>query len=642
MSDNNKSNRKNGVNKKEGLTFDNIKITDELVDSILHDVEKNNEHYKVANSDDNLTNTTSTASISKIKLSDIPIKSSSTPKNEATSNNSSDSLSSSTTEVATSVAIEDTADIELSSDTDTTEVYSEFKVVSDDKKDKENPEIPLFNDKEYSEKSTGNVDNIIAELNVDSDTDNNIDGDIFDLDKISGGKGNTDDIYSDVQTTKSHKSIRFKNKRNRNIVIVCVAILLVLAGIVCAYSISDYTNYVHMMESTVNINTFYDGIHVNGVDVSKLTKEQAIAKVEETESSLRPDINITITCAGKDYTLNQDNLSFSYNTEQVVNEAYMSGRYGDTQDRYDYVESIKNTPDNFPVACTLDPSNCSLDDYISELATEVHVDPEGPNVSNFDPNASNMFTYSSGSTGIDLDTESLKSTLVSTLANHSYDANVAADTNIIPIPDTSNEPSLDEQTVLVSSFTTTSTNNANANSNMAVALEAINGSVVKPGEVFSFNKTTGNSTDPNNGYLPAGVIVDGELEDQYGGGICQASTTLYGAVMRADMDIVTRSPHAWPSSYVPIGQDAMVSYGSSDFKFKNTSDYPVFIKAGMSGATLSVQIYGYHPTSWDTIDVVTEGNSDSTYATGNKIFYKNGSVVKEEAIAPSSYDKKVN
>lgn len=557
------------------IPLDNLKITDDLVDAVLKDIENNNEHFY------NDTVDFDKANIASAKVA--------------------------------------TASKSLDEDSP-----SEFKVISIDK---------------TAESDTA------SDFSVDIEDDkvtceNNSTFETIDVEAFDTGELAVEELDKPKHTKSNRKFIDFRNNRNRSIVIVCIAVLLIAGIALGAYAVSDYREYVHMMESTINIDTFYDGIYIDDVNVSGLTLDQATAKVKETEASLRPDIDITITCAGQDYVMTQDNLTFTYNTDEVVNQAYESGRTGSTQNRYDYVESIKTTPDKFYVTCSLDPNNCSLDTYVSQLAEEVHKDPIKPHVGTFDPNSENMFTYDSGSSGQNLVTDDLISTLTTTLSNKSYQVNVPANTTSIPIPDTSGEPSLDQQTVLVSSFSTVSTNNSNANSNMATALAAINGTTVNPGEVFSFNKATGDSSNPNNGYLPAGAIINGELEDLYGGGICQVSTTLYGAAMRADMEILTRSPHEWPSSYVPIGQDAMVSYGSSDFRFKNTSDYPIFIKSYMSGTTLTVELYGYHPTSWDSIDVVSEGNADSTYATGNKIFYKDGSVVKTEAIYPSTYSKK--
>ena len=108
----------------------------------------------------------------------------------------------------------------------------------------------------------------------------------------------------------------------------------------------------------------------------------------------------------------------------------------------------------------------------------------------------------------------------------------------------------------MSGYSTVSTNTANGNSNMALALSKVNGTILEPGEEFSYNTTLGDSTDPNNGWLPAGGISGGVIVQMYGGGICQGSSTLYIASLYAGMEIVERWCHAMPSSYCPIGLDA--------------------------------------------------------------------------------------
>lgn len=94
------------------------------------------------------------------------------------------------------------------------------------------------------------------------------------------------------------------------------------------------------------------------------------------------------------------------------------------------------------------------------------------------------------------------------------------------------------------------------------------------------------------GYKNAPVIVKGELQEGVGGGVCQVSTTLYNSVLYAGLDVVQRRAHSIPSSYVSIGRDAAVAYGSLDFVFRNSHDYPVYIKAFVSGNKVTARIYG--------------------------------------------------
>ena len=137
-------------------------------------------------------------------------------------------------------------------------------------------------------------------------------------------------------------------------------------------------------------------------------------------------------------------------------------------------------------------------------------------------------------------------------------------------------------------FSTVSTNNANGTYNMKRALSSFNQVVIQPGQTLSFFGVAGPCGQAE-GYLPAGVV--GGVG--YGGGICQASTTLYGAALRAGLTIVERRNHSVPSTYVPIGQDAMVDYGSSDLKIKNNYDFPVKLVTYSYGNTLYAEVWGH-------------------------------------------------
>ena len=217
---------------------------------------------------------------------------------------------------------------------------------------------------------------------------------------------------------------------------------------------------------------------------------------------------------------------------------------------------------------------------------------------------------------------------------------------------------------MISSFETVSTNTENGNHNMGLALSRVNGTVLNPGDTFSYENIVGDSTNASTGFLPAGGLSGGALVQMYGGGICQASSTIYGAALRAGMTITLRDCHSSPSTYVPIGLDATVSYGEIDFQFRNDLDTPVYIMSWMDGVTLHVQFYGKHPKEWDTINVYSQTTSeipplstvkyvvDQNLKKGEKVlstsgnwgyeasawrdFVKDGEVIRTETL-PSSY-----
>jgi len=131
------------------------------------------------------------------------------------------------------------------------------------------------------------------------------------------------------------------------------------------------------------------------------------------------------------------------------------------------------------------------------------------------------------------------------------------------------------------SFSTDTLNGMNRGINIRLAAKAIDGTVVFPGEEFSFNEVVGPRT-PDKGYAIAHVYIAGEVRNGYGGGVCQVSTTLYDAALLANLAVTERHNHMFTVSYVPLGMDAAVSYGHADLKFRNNTNYPIRIDASVS------------------------------------------------------------
>ncbi len=194
------------------------------------------------------------------------------------------------------------------------------------------------------------------------------------------------------------------------------------------------------------------------------------------------------------------------------------------------------------------------------------------------------------------------------------------------------------ETSLGSYSTSYGTSTANRCANIARAASLINGTVVAPGEVFSFNDTVGHRTKEN-GFYTAKEYVDGQSVDGIGGGTCQVSSTLYSAVLYADMNIVERLNHMMTVGYIPLGQDATVADGGVDFKFRNSSDYPVKVAAYTSGATITVSIIG---TAWEPAREVKISNSSSqvgenTVVRSVRYVYSNGQLISTDTLNSSTY-----
>ena len=177
-----------------------------------------------------------------------------------------------------------------------------------------------------------------------------------------------------------------------------------------------------------------------------------------------------------------------------------------------------------------------------------------------------------------------------------------------PVSATVTAEELKSKYTLLSTFTTSFNGSTlgrkNRVNNMALAVSRINGAVLAAGEEFSMNETILDRTKEN-GYFLAPAIRNGTYEKEYGGGVCQVSSTLFNAVMMADLPVTERHHHSWPMTYVPIGRDATISTGYKDFKFVNDTEGELVIFAHMDkkAKKITVQLYGIHSPDFDHIEV---------------------------------------
>lgn len=176
--------------------------------------------------------------------------------------------------------------------------------------------------------------------------------------------------------------------------------------------------------------------------------------------------------------------------------------------------------------------------------------------------------------------------------------------------------------------------------NLELACEAINGTIIKPGNEFSFNNIVGERT-PDKGYRPAtAYVAGGESKEEYGGGVCQVASTLYMCALQADLEITERTEHMYRVTYVPDGLDATIYWGSLDFRFRNNTAYPIRIDASVSGGYVHIQFIGTETKDYKVklYSVCTGTSDDGTeYASYMQKYDLNGNLISEELIDTSSY-----
>lgn len=172
---------------------------------------------------------------------------------------------------------------------------------------------------------------------------------------------------------------------------------------------------------------------------------------------------------------------------------------------------------------------------------------------------------------------------------------------------------------VVSSFSTRyDASNTNRSTNLRIAAEKINGTVLLPGEVFSYNKTVGKRT-VEEGYKDAKIYADGGVVDGLAGGICQISSTLYNAVLLANLEIVERRNHSFTTSYVVAGRDATVVWGAIDFQFKNSRSYPIKIEASVKNGVAEFKMHGMQEEQEYEINIIPKTTASIPYATAQVV-----------------------
>ncbi len=259
---------------------------------------------------------------------------------------------------------------------------------------------------------------------------------------------------------------------------------------------------------------------------------------------------------------------------------------------------------------TLDASglDTAVDQEIESMKARWNKAAKNGSISSYDA-SSDSFTFAGEQTGIAINEEQLKSDIQSALSAKQFDKVITVSASEVQ-PEYSTAAAKQKYKT-IGTYTTNTTSNSKRNTNVRLAAEALNGTIVGPGQEVSFNDTVGQRTEAK-GYQGAAAYNNGEVVQEIGGGVCQVSTTLYNAALKAGMKISMRRSHTFEPSYVTPGMDATVSWGGPDFRFINTSSSAIGIKASYSNQTVTVSIYG--------VPVLEDGVTYSLEATKTEAF----------------------
>lgn len=285
---------------------------------------------------------------------------------------------------------------------------------------------------------------------------------------------------------------------------------------------------------------------------------------------------------------------------------------------------------------TLDGLEDEIDNLADYAVNMWYVEPLGGSIGSYNKDT-DTFVMENSRNGFEPDRDKLISDIKSAVSNKDYSGEIAVSGTSLSAESSANVPGPYKT---IATYTTKTTSNAVRNKNIQIACNKLNGTIVRPGEEFSFNNTVGQRTKEA-GYGEAAAYNNGEVVQEVGGGVCQVSSTLYNAVLKAGLKITARRSHTFKPTYVTPGQDATISWGGPDFRFANVpnkpeysykSSYAIGIRASYSDQTVTVSIYarpvlkdGYsfslESTQTKTIDMVRkaiEPGSDRTPAKGSE------------------------
>lgn len=341
---------------------------------------------------------------------------------------------------------------------------------------------------------------------------------------------------------------------------------------------------------------FEKGFTLCGVDVSNLTLEEAKEKIENKLKE-KENISLTLTFQDKSWHFSETDFEVHSNVHIVLEELDKANRKSNV-DKSRLIRKIKSMGFDSKVATNY--VFMGFDKKIDEIAEAVNLEPVSASAKyNFNTNS---FDVTDDTSGIIIDKEKLYDDIVSNLKTSNT---ISLEIATKDVPAEFSTDDIKKATKKQGEFSTSyASSNTSRKNNIKIAVNSLNNLVIKPSETFSFNNTLGKRTK-NKGYKEANIIKDGKFVKGVGGGICQVSTTLYNALLLSNIEVTESHKHTLPVSYVKPGLDAMVSWGSADLKFTNTTSLPIFIVANADGEKINFKVFG--DTNKNNYEIKTRG-----------------------------------
>ena len=544
-------------------------------------------------------------------------------------------------------------------------------------------------------KQENNVEKINDNKNIVNEElkNNNIEKTNTDIQELNTDKIETNKNQENSRTFKPLDEQQYKSKTKSDV----LTIFAILCFIFVLLSLIIFGTFSFINLTSTKIAK---GVYIKGIDVSGLTKEDATKKISSYVSSSIPE-EIKLKHNDFETSLSTSQLSIYFNTEEAVNMAYNIGKNGNIFQKNTEILNTLFSKVNIDPGFSIDEeqlkkdlqdissklpdkvieSSCYIDDNrliitkgqagksikVEDSANYITKEINNLNVQN---NPLELITENAYPNQIDLDAvynEVHKDPVNAYYSQNPYVVHPSENGMdfAISLDDAKNllQEEKDEYVIplkvlypsvttnmigneafpdLLSEFSTKyAASNKNRTTNLILASKKINGTVLMPGETFSYNKVVGARTIAA-GYKEAPIYVSGRVEDGIGGGICQITTTLYNAVLYANLDIVERSNHQFVPSYAGPSRDATVVYGAIDFKFKNNRDYPIKITCSVSGGIANFKIWGLKSDNDYEVQITsrtTGKTATAIYSEAYKTLKKNGAVVSTTLLSKDTYKR---
>lgn len=346
-----------------------------------------------------------------------------------------------------------------------------------------------------------------------------------------------------------------------------LAVLIVLLVGIGVWRTREYQALAEM-KVEVSRQTFFEGTTVDGIALTDMTLPEAL---EYWETQVEPGYRQAAAVLDDGTQVTAEQLGYTSNYAEVLTNAWNSGRSGSLVQRYRRMEAAKAQPASYEVRRTL-YDEALVQNYVATLAAQINSEPQDARVKSFDVE-SYTFEFESEQNGYRLDQATLVQDIEAALSAGGGNVNMRIETLA---PEVTLENVSAQYGMISYAITNASSSKSNRLDNIRLSLEMINGTCLEPGETFSFNEVVGERTTER-GFKMATAYSSGKVTEEVGGGICQVSTTLFNAVVKADLEIDERHAHSLTVSYVDLGKDAAVDWGNKDLKFTNNSDDRVYI-----------------------------------------------------------------